>query len=105
MRGMRPEGVVTVLWTRSELIALREAIEITPNFEGRQEVRDCLRIAVRAPRVKPLELDPEVAERLSGRLVPVDLATATARAKLLRAVHGSERRRTVPERWRPATAA
>jgi len=55
---MRPEGVVTVLWTRSELIALREAIEITPNFEGRQEVRDFLRVAVRAPRVKPLELDP-----------------------------------------------
>ncbi len=102
---MRSEGIVTVLWTRAELIALREAIEITPNFDGRQAVRDVLRIAVRAPRVKPLELDAEIAERLSGRLVPVDLATATARGKLLRVVHGEERKRTVPDRWRPATAA
>ena len=94
-----------MLWTRAELIALREAIEITPNFEGRQEVREFLRDAVRAPRMGPLELEADVAERLSGRLVPVDLATATARAKLLRAVHGTERQRTVPARWRPATAA
>ena len=94
-----------MLWTRAELIALREAIEITPNFEGRQEVRDFLREAVRAPRMKPLELEAEIAERLAGRLVPIDLATATARGKLLRAVHGPERQRTVPARWRPATAA
>jgi len=100
-----PEGVISVLWTRAELIALREAIEITPNFEVRQEVRDVLKNAVRAPRMKPLELDADLAERLSGRLVPVDLATATARAKLLRAVHGPERHRTVAARWRPATAA
>ena len=94
-----------MLWTRAELIALREAIEITPNFEGRQEVRDFLRAAVRAPRMKQLELDAVIAERLSGRLVPIDLATATARGKLLRAVHGPERKRTVADRWRPATAA
>ena len=90
------EGVVRVLWTRAELIALREAVEITPNFEGRQEAREILRVAVRAPRMTELALDADLAERLSGRLVPVDLATATARAKLLRAVHGADRRRTVP---------
>ena len=99
------EGVVRVLWTRAELIALREAIEVTPNFEGRQEVRDILRVAVRAPRILPLELETTLAEKLSGRLVPVDLATATARSKLLRAVHGAERKRTVPARWRPAAAS
>ena len=99
------EGVVRVLWTRAELIALREAIEVTPNFEGRQEVRDILRVAVRAPRILPLELEATLAEKLSGRLVPVDLPTATARSKLLRAVHGTERRRTVPARWRPASGA
>ena len=98
------EGVVRVLWTRAELIALREAVEITPNFEGRQEAREILRVAVRAPRMTELTLDADLAERLSGRLVPVDLATATARAKLLRAVHGADRRRTVPERWRNAAA-
>ena len=96
------EGVVRVQWTRTELIALREAIEVTPNFEGRQEAREILRLAVRAPRITALELDSGLAENLSGRLVPVDLATATARAKLLRAVHGGERRRTVSDRWRPA---
>jgi hypothetical protein len=98
------DPVVRVLWTRAELIALREAIEVTPNFEGRQDAREMLRIAVRAPRVGALELDAQLAEKLGGRIVPVDLATATARAKLLRALHGPDRRRTVPERWRTAPA-
>jgi hypothetical protein len=89
---MRPEGVVRVRWTRAELLALREAIEVTPNFDGRQEVRDIFRIAVRAHRAGELTLERELAERLANRLVPVDLATATARAKLLRAVRGPRRR-------------
>jgi hypothetical protein len=99
------EGVVRVPWTRAELIALREAIEVTPNFEGRLEAREILRNAVRAPRITALELEAGIAERLAGRIVPVDLATATARAKLLRAVYGAERTRTVPARWRTAPAA
>ena len=98
------EGVVRVLWTRTELIAIREAIEITPNFEGRQDAREMLRVAVRAPRVTELQLDADLADRLAGRIVPIDLATATARAKLLRAVHGADRKRTVPARWRHAAA-
>ena len=98
---MRPEGVVRVLWTRAELLALREAIEVTPNFEGRQDVRDTFRMAVRAPRMGEVELDGEIAERLANRLVPVDLATATARAKLLRAVRGGPRRRMVAQVKRP----
>jgi hypothetical protein len=103
---MRPEGAVRVLWTRAELIALREAIEVTPNFEGRQDARDILRLAVRAPRVRELELERGMAERLANRLVPVDLATATARAKLLRAVRGEAKRRVaMPPRWQPQTAA
>ena len=77
---------------------------MTPNFEGRQEVRDILRVAVRAPRIVPLELEASLAEKLSNRLVPVDLATATARAKLLRAVRGAARKRAVPARWRPAAS-
>ena len=40
-------------------------------------MRDILRVAVRAPRIVPLELEASLAEKLSGRLVPVDLATAT----------------------------
>jgi hypothetical protein len=89
---MRPAATVRVQWTRAELLALREAIEVTPNFEGRQEVRDLFRIAVRAHRIGAVELDPELAERLSRRLVPVDLATATARGKLLHAVRGPRKR-------------
>ena len=92
-------------WTRAELIALREAIEVTPNFEGRQDARDIFRVAVRAPRLRPLELEQGMAERLANRLVPVDLATATARAKLLRAVRGEPRRRMqVPQHWQAAHA-
>ena len=88
---MRPAAVVRVQWTRTELLALREAIEVTPNFDGRQDVRDIFRKAVHAHRVCEVELDRQIAERLSNRLVPVDLATATARAKLLRAVRGPKR--------------
>jgi hypothetical protein len=60
---------VHVQWTRAELTAVREAIEVTPNFDGRLLARDLLRSAV-----------------LASRIVPVDTATATARAKLQLAV-------------------
>lgn len=66
---------------------------MTPNFEGRQELRDFFRVAVRAHRLGVLELEHELAERLANRLVPVDLATATARGKLLHAVRGPRKRR------------
>jgi hypothetical protein len=89
---MRPAAKVRVQWTRAELLALREAIEVTPNFEGRQEMRDFFRVAVRAHRIGALELEHEIAERLANRLVPVDLATATARGKLLHAVRGPRKR-------------
>jgi len=101
---MRPAATVRVQWTRTELLALREAIEVTPNFEGRQQVRDVFRVAVRAHRLSALELDRELAERLSNRLVPVDLATATARGKLLHAVRGP-RKRGIAQVQRPAAAA
>ena len=97
---MRPAATVRVQWTRAELLALREAIEVTPNFEGRQDVRDTFRHAVRAHRIGAVELEHDLAERLGNRLVPVDLATATARAKLLRAVRGP-RKRTVTQVHRP----
>ena len=90
--NMRPAATVRVKWTRAELLALREAIEVTPNFEGRQELRDFFRTAVRAHRLGYLELEFGIAERLSNRLVPVDLATATARGKLLHAVRGPRKR-------------
>jgi len=89
---MRQEGDVCVSWTRAELIALKEAIEMTPNFEGRQEVRDILKAAFYAPRLRDVGFERELAQRFANRLVPVDMPTAMARAKLLTAVRGRPRR-------------
>ena len=89
---MRHEGVVRVRWTRSEVTAIREAIEVTPNFEGRLEVRNILRDALRSPRLTEVVFEAGLAERLGGRLVPIDGPTAMARAKLLLAVRGPKKR-------------
>ena len=86
------DEVIRVLWTRTELIALREAIELTPNFKGRQETRAVFGTALRAPRIVALELDAELAETLVRRVVPLDPATASAHAKLLRAVQAPKRK-------------
>ena len=64
---------------------MREAIEVTPLFEGRADVRKTIRQALRANR-RTVVLDPVLAERLSRHLVPVDMPTAIAKVKLLRAV-------------------
>jgi hypothetical protein len=91
---MRHEGVVRVRWTRAELTAIREAIEVTPNFEGRLEAREILRDAFRSPRAGDITLESSLAERLGSRLVPIDAPTAMARAKLLLAVRGPRKRST-----------
>jgi hypothetical protein len=84
---VRDEGDhVRVPWTRAELVAVKEAIEVTPLFDGRSQARDTVRSALRAPRIEEVALETEIAGRLAGRIVPIDTATATARAKLLRAV-------------------
>lgn len=83
-----PCEAVSVPWTRAELVAVREAIELTPLFEGRSEARDSVRAALRSHRIVPTALDGPIALRLATRIVPVDLTTATARAKLERAVRG-----------------
>jgi hypothetical protein len=92
---MRHEGVVRVRWTRAELTAIREAIEVTPNFEGRLEVREILRDAFRSPRQGDIVFEQSLAERLGGRLVPIDGPTAMARAKLLLAARGPRKRSAV----------
>jgi hypothetical protein len=50
-----------------------------------------MRAALRTPRIEPVALEGGIARQLATRIVPVDLATATARAKLQRAV------RSLPE--------
>ncbi len=85
-----------VRWNRAELTAIREALEITPNFEGRLDAREVLRLALRAPRLRDVTFPHELAERLGNRIVPIDQPTAMARAKLLLAVRGPRRRGVAP---------
>ena len=85
-----------VRWTRAELTAIREALEVTPNFEGRLEARELLRVALRTPRLRETTLEYALAERLGTRIVPIDGPTAMARAKLLLAVRGPKRRGIAP---------
>jgi hypothetical protein len=78
-------ATLQVRWTRAELVAVREAIEITPLFEGRADVRMTIREALRANR-REVVLEQVRAERLAAHLVPVDMPTAIAKVKLLRAI-------------------
>jgi hypothetical protein len=87
---MRTEGELQIKWTRAELVAVREAIEITPLFDGRHDVRMTIRKALRANK-RSVALDPVLAERLAGHLVPIDMQTAIAKVKLLRAVRDARR--------------
>ena len=86
---MRCEGDVRIKLSRSELTAAREAIELTPHFEGRREVRDTLRGAVRR-RSHSVTLEREVAERFVRRLAAFDLPTVLLRTKLLLAIQDAD---------------
>jgi len=87
---MRYDGEVQVRLSRTELNVMREAVEMTPNFEGRTVVRDTLRAAVRA-RSNGIVLEREVAERFMRRLVAVDLPTLLVRTKLVFAIQDTDR--------------
>jgi hypothetical protein len=87
---METEGVMSVKWTRAELVAVREALEITPLFDGRADVRTTVRNALRANR-RVVVLEREQAERLATHLVPVDMQIAIAKVKLLRALRDLKR--------------
>ena len=88
---MRYEGEVRVPWSRSEVTAVREAMEVTPLFAGRHEVRDILRRWVRSRRAKDVTFDVVVAEHLASNLVALDMRTAIAKSKLLRTLQDNER--------------
>ena len=82
---------MVVKWTRTELVAVRDAIEVTPLFDGRPVVREAVRRALRTSRWHvPLEID--LGARLAAHLVPADIQTAMAKVKLLRAVRDARRR-------------
>jgi len=87
---MASEGDLHVRWTRAELVAVREAIEVTPLFEGRADVRETVRRTLRA-NGRNVVLDVTLGERLARHLVPIDMQTAIAKVKLLRAVRDVRR--------------
>ena len=101
---MRHEGEIRIGLSRAELTAVREAVELTPNFDGRLEVRDRLRRAVKA-RAGGISLEREVAERFARRLAAIDLPTALVKAKLLHAIQDSDRQALQASAEQPAQAA
>ena len=103
---MRQTGEIQVGLSRAELTAVREAVELTPNFEGRLDVRDTLRGAMKA-RGSSVSLEREVAERFVKRLAATDLLTALVKVKLLRAIQDFDRDALVApaDTGQPARAA
>lgn len=87
---MENEREMTVKWTRAEIVAVREALEVTPLFDGRADVRATVRAALRANR-RVVVFEREQAERLATHLVPVDMHIAIAKVKLLRALRDLKR--------------
>ena len=88
---MQQREEVSVPWSWPELVAVREAIELTPEFAGREEVRAALAARAPATQHRDVTLDVELAERLAANLLSLDLQTTLAKSKLLRALRETER--------------
>ena len=85
-------GVMSVELTRTDLVALKETIELTPLFEGRTQARDAIREVLRARQPSLLCLEESILAALARRIVPIDVPTAALRSKLNRALqHDSHR--------------
>lgn len=88
---MRYEGEIRVRWSWAELTAVRESLELTPLFAGRDELRVKLRRRPNAVQGRGVKLDLVLAEQLVANLIALDLPTAVAKSKLLRALQAVER--------------
>ena len=75
-------GVMSVKLTRSDLVALKETIELTPLFEGRAEARTAIREVLRERQPSLLWIEETVLAAVARRIVPIDVPTATLRSKL-----------------------
>jgi len=87
---MQQREEVCVPWSWPELVAVREAIELTPDFNGRDEVRAALAARAPATQHRDVTLDAGLAERLATNLLAFDLQTIVAKSKLLRALRSTE---------------
>ena len=88
---MRYEGEIRVRWSWAELMAVRESIELTPSFAGRDEVRNRLRRRRQSGKGRYVMLDRVLAEHLASNLIALDLPTAVAKSKLMRALQAIDR--------------
>jgi hypothetical protein len=68
--------LMSVELTRSDLVALRETIELTPGFEGRVQAREAIRGVLRERRPSLLRIDEAVlatvraGEQIHGDVEP-----------------------------------
>ena len=88
---MRYEGEIRVRWSWAELTAVRESLELTPLFAGRDELRVKLRRRPNVAQGRAVKLDVVLAEQLAANLIALDLPTAVAKSKLMRALQTMER--------------
>ena len=88
---MQQREEVSVPWSWPELVAVREAIELTPEFARRDEIRAALAARSPATQHRDVTLDVDLAERLAANLLALDLQTVVAKSKLLRALREGER--------------
>ena len=91
----RVSGEVSVELTRAELVALRETIELSPVFRGRDEIRTAIGQVLAGHRSRPMPLCVEESSlaALARKVVPIDVPTATLRSKLIRACQRAHGRR------------
>ena len=78
--------VVSVALTRTELVALKETVELTPVFEGRTQARGAIQAVLREnpSRPSPLSIDAATLESLTRRIVAIDVPSVNLRSKLVR---------------------
>ncbi len=74
--------VMSVELTRSDLVALKETIELTPLFVGRAEARTAIREVLSERKPSLLWIEESVLAAVARRIVPIDVPTATLRSKL-----------------------
>ena len=76
--------VVSVALTRTELVALKETIELTPVFEGRTQARSAIQDVLRRSQnpPSPLRIERSTLASLAQRIIPIDFSTSLLRSKL-----------------------
>ena len=81
---------VTVEFTRSDLVALKETIEQTPLFEGRVDLRDAVNSELRRRgKPDPLRVEAFFLSQLAHRIIAVDPDSVRLRGKITRALRSN----------------